>query len=157
MTIEDLITTNHIGFEARLTGPNLYSCRITHEDRGMTVHHLPKTAGQPTAIEVLTRLMAVARLIDKTRVPRPEGHNGGVDTPSFRIWCRELNLDQGSATTWKTYVLSRRGASQLRYVLGDELYLALKGRRPTVAAPGNDTDGERGQDKKDDHRNLPPL
>jgi len=121
MTIADLIAAHGMGFACKRAGSELYRCRITCEDRGMDFVH--KSSTIPTLVEALTRIAKAARQHVNTKLPT--GLSANRDMESFNHWCAVYGYDPQSAKVHQRYVVRRRRAEQLKYVIGIAAYSQL--------------------------------
>jgi hypothetical protein len=121
MTVAEFIATHDLGFTCERVGPKLYRCRITCEDRGMGFYHNSPTV--PTLAEVLTRLAVAAREHVNTKLPT--GLSANRDEASFRHWCMLYGHDPLSDAVRMRYLVIRRKAEQLKYVIGIPAYHEL--------------------------------
>jgi hypothetical protein len=125
MTIQQLIATHAIQFTCERLRPDedIFKCRITHKDRGMTIYHL--SADEPTLAAVLKRLVMSCRQNVLSKVRGEKKLSANRDVASFEHWCVLYGYDPKSPADRERYLRLRRKAGQLKYVLGPETYKEL--------------------------------
>ena len=121
MTVADLITAYGLGLTCERRTENLFRCRLTCEDRGMTFHHL--SPSEPSLAEVLTRLAAGAKQHVRSKLDTDLSANR--DMASFKHWCVLYGFNPASVDDRQLYLILRRRSEQLKYVIGIEAYKQL--------------------------------
>jgi hypothetical protein len=121
MTISEFIATHGLGFTSKRVSPDLFRCRITCDERGMNFFHHSPTV--PTLVETLTRIAKAAQQHVNSNLYN--GVNASRDMASFQHWCTLYGYSVASPEDRERYIVIRRRAEQLKYVIGTAAFKEL--------------------------------